>query len=316
MEITTFAPVIIPTLNRYEHFRRCVESLAKCTHADKTELVIGLDYPPSEKYVDGWKKICDYVPLIKGFKKVTVLKREVNYGVGLNNKGLKVYAREHYDRYIYTEDDNEFSPNFLDFINKGLEVYKDDPKVFGICGCNYVQIDMAGYSKEYFFAHEMNSWGWGSWFNEKCDKLNQRVRKPGYLTELVRDVPFLTFVKDSTKRCNLLWEIGLEFRGDGYYTYYEWNNDMYCLFPTVSLARNFGNDGTGLHCNAITGDDPFANQIIDNHTLFESNFDILVEYDPIIRKKFKRFQTEKIKKRVKNVLLLIFMKLFVKIRHY
>ena len=49
----TFYPVIIYTLNRYEHFRRCVESLARNTHAEQTELVIGLDYPPSEKYVEG-----------------------------------------------------------------------------------------------------------------------------------------------------------------------------------------------------------------------------------------------------------------------
>ena len=52
-EIREYAPILIPTLNRYEHFKRCVESLAKCTHAEKTELVIGLDYPPSERYQKG-----------------------------------------------------------------------------------------------------------------------------------------------------------------------------------------------------------------------------------------------------------------------
>lgn len=46
-------PILIPTLDRYEHFKKCIESLAKNTHANKTELVIGLDYPPSEKYMDG-----------------------------------------------------------------------------------------------------------------------------------------------------------------------------------------------------------------------------------------------------------------------
>ena len=63
----TYYPVIIPTLNRYEHFKNCVESLSNNLYANETELVVGLDYPPSEKYIDGWKKIKDYIPSIKGF---------------------------------------------------------------------------------------------------------------------------------------------------------------------------------------------------------------------------------------------------------
>ena len=65
----TCHPVYIPTLNRYEHFRNCVESLARCTHADKIELVVGLDYPPSEKYVEGWKKISTEVTFDFGDKR-------------------------------------------------------------------------------------------------------------------------------------------------------------------------------------------------------------------------------------------------------
>ena len=53
MKSKSMYPILIPTLDRYEHFKKCIESLAKNTHANKTELVIGLDYPPSEKYMDG-----------------------------------------------------------------------------------------------------------------------------------------------------------------------------------------------------------------------------------------------------------------------
>ena len=44
-----YTPILIPTLNRYNHLKRCVESLAKCTHADKTDLYIALDYPLKEE---------------------------------------------------------------------------------------------------------------------------------------------------------------------------------------------------------------------------------------------------------------------------
>ena len=116
----TYYPVIIPTLNRYEHFKRCVESLARNTHADKTELVIGLDYPPSKKYEKGYKQIKEYLPSINGFKKITIFGRRENYGVHRNFIALQNYAFEHYDAVISTEDDNEFSPCFLDYMNKAL----------------------------------------------------------------------------------------------------------------------------------------------------------------------------------------------------
>ena len=46
MEDRNYAPVIIPTLSRFEHFKRCWESLENCTGADKTEVFVALDYPP------------------------------------------------------------------------------------------------------------------------------------------------------------------------------------------------------------------------------------------------------------------------------
>ena len=134
--INSFAPVIIPTLNRYDHLRRCIDSLAKCIHAKETELIIGLDYPPSEKYEGGWKKIREYLPTVTGFKKVTIIIRDHNLGAVGNMNALIDYSNKLYDRYIFSEDDNEFSPCFLDFVNKGLEIYKDNRKVLSVCGFN------------------------------------------------------------------------------------------------------------------------------------------------------------------------------------
>lgn len=56
MEILNDAPILIPTLNRYEHLKRCVESLAKNKLAKESELVIGLDYPPFQQGIRYNKK--------------------------------------------------------------------------------------------------------------------------------------------------------------------------------------------------------------------------------------------------------------------
>ena len=72
-----YAPVIIPTLNRYEHLKNCLESLSKCSGAENTEVYIGLDYPSRSEHLSGYKKIRDYLDNCGdlGFKKLTVIKR-------------------------------------------------------------------------------------------------------------------------------------------------------------------------------------------------------------------------------------------------
>lgn len=311
MDIKVFAPVLIPTLNRYTHFKNCVESLANCTHADRTELIIGLDYPPSEKYIEGWEKICEYVPKISGFKDVTVIKHDHNLGAADNILYLKKYARQYYDRFIFTEDDNEFSPNFLDYIDKGLESYKDNPRVFGICGYNYIKLNMEGYDEDYYFSHEMSAWGYGGWFSEKCDELWKEIRKPDFLIRIIKDVPFFTFLKDNTKLCYAIGNLGYDLRGDAYITYYQRLNDIYCIFPTLSLVRNHGHDGSGLHSGKLGDKSPYATQSIDTRMVFDNSFALQVQEDSRIIRQLNHFPG--VRQYIKNLFRLVLIKLFVKI---
>lgn len=158
-----YAPVIIITCNRYEHLERCIESLKKNTYADRTELYISVDYPPNDEYTDGWEKVCQLLQKpIEGFAGVNLYFQKTNLGVYENYQFLRHAAFEKYDRLIYTEDDNEFSPNFLAYIDKGLELYETHPKVYGICG----------YANDYPFRHGEDNvipltdgceWGMGIW---------------------------------------------------------------------------------------------------------------------------------------------------------
>ena len=246
MEVTTFAPVLIPTLNRYEHFKRCVESLAKCTHADKTELVIGLDYPPAEKYVEGWKRICDYIPQVGGFRKVTILDCKENLGATENFKRLHEYAASNYDRYILTEDDNEFSPCFLDFMNKGLEVYKDDSRIFTISG--YLEPKFICIVNEgVVFMPTGNAWGLGVW-TQKEYEMKKRI------ATILEDTLFSFRKSLKVFRCMPARLQGAIICYNNNYNYGDVKRglvcnvyDMFQARPAKSLVRNWGQDGTGLH---------------------------------------------------------------------
>lgn len=243
-----YYPVIVPTLNRYEHLKRLVKSLVCNTHAEKTELVIGLDYPPSDKYKEGYEKIKAYLPTIVGFKKVTIITTEKNLGPLKNLMRLLEYVRQQgYDACIESEDDNEFSPCFLDYMNKALEKYKNEDKVLYICGYTPFQHNIK--ENTYFTKHNMSAWGCATWFT-KADK-TQSLKTIESLNSILNNV--VLSMKLYSKRPNSLNGMidqvaNNTIYGDSCNISYCLINDTYCLFPTKSLVRNWGNDGTGVHC--------------------------------------------------------------------
>lgn len=272
--IKEYAPVIIPTLNRYEHLKRCVESLARCTHADKTELVIGLDYPPEERYVEGWKKVSEYVYTIQGFKKITILTTDKNVGASFNHRRCRDYAFEHYNTYIATEDDNEFSPCFLDYINKALTIYWEDERITAICGYNF-PIDMGDYDKNIYCHHQFAAWGFGRWkhkfqlvpANFGIEVLHSWKKS----IKLLKTEPQMLFMLMNMVAKQQRW-------GDALTVSYNIVNDCFSIFPTVTMCRNWGHDGSGLHCGGDTDNVimTYRNQIIATSATFDLD-DIVIE---------------------------------------
>ena len=69
----------------------------------------------------------------------------------------------YYDRWIFSEDDNVFSPNFLVYINKGLEKFKNDKSVFAFNG--YRHFYNVKFKENTFFRQniDFSAWGYGIW---------------------------------------------------------------------------------------------------------------------------------------------------------
>lgn len=242
-----YAPVLIPTLNRYEHFKRCVDTLARCTGADKTDLVIAFDYPAKPEHFEGHNKISIFVDGIRGFHNVKIVKRSVNYGVSKNLRTAREDIKKDYPTYIYTDDDNEFSPNFLDYINKGLEKFKDDPRIIAICGDGGIFKKPEDYTANYLYRKGFSAWGYGTWFD--------RDYKVDYSVDELKE-----FLANHSDRKKLRYYHERHFyvvlshivrntilQGDGAVALEMLKNDTYCVYPTVSKVRNHGHDGSGEH---------------------------------------------------------------------
>jgi len=253
-EIKVYAPVVIPTLNRIEHFSRCLDSLEGCTGADKTDVFIGLDYPPTDEYVEGWKKICEYLKNKEknnGFKSLTVVRRSYNYGItgaGSNGRQLLNKVLSDYDRFIYSEDDNVFSPNFLEYINKGLEIYKNDRRVIAICGYKN-DFECKSRDNNHFAQHSLfQAWGFGMWSGKHHNAMENLT--PSYFRRILYTPQkwykcfyywphwFSCIISNamSTKKNLPAHDINLGF--------YIINENKCVICPTISKVRNTGWDAS------------------------------------------------------------------------
>lgn len=270
----TYAPVIIPTLCRFEHFKRCVESLSRCTHADKTELIIGLDYPLKESHREGYSKILNYVDNgIIGFKTVTIIKQNMNQGALQNFNIILTYAFNLYKKLIISEDDNEFSPNFLDYINRGLILFEDAEEISAICGYNY-PVEMNDYTHNTYLSRNFSAWGYGIW-KQKYEKYqsgfslqwSQKILKsPTFMLKILRQKPSLAIsLWYMCRHKTMLGDVNREL--------YNIIDNHYSLFPRVSLVRNWGHDGTGENC-ADFHNERYLTQEIDDRAVFDFSEDI------------------------------------------
>lgn len=263
-----YYPLFIPTLCRYKHLKRCIESLSNCYRADEIDCYIALDYPLKESHKEGYNQICNYLENANlSFHKTVIVKREKNYGAIRNYSEMKNYIQRNYDEYIFSEDDNEFSPAFLDYIISGLEIYKDNPSVIAISG-----FSLPSYHKyvkdSTFFMHGFNAWGYATWNRKEQELLNHG---DSYYQNILSSpsLLFKLFVK-SPISVGALAEMYLKKQS---WTDYKWSiyammENKLQLRPAVSLVRNWGFDGSGEHCGNNCGIEKYP---ISPSTKFDMN---------------------------------------------
>ena len=239
------APVIIHTYTRLEHLQKTIEALRSNELANLTDLYIASDAPRDEKDAHDVRLVREYIQSIEGFKSVTAILRERNLG-GHNNAVLAFDAIfKKTDRLIAIEDDTIVGKGFISYINQGLSLYAGDRDVFAICGYLDPCI-VVNTSAEAVLLPGFSGWGYGIWrdrFYEVPDYVeiaNEYLKSPRLLFKLNMNRPDFLF--------------GLKRVADGLvaadfaFALHMIKTNKKCLFPTKSLVRNIGHDGSGINC--------------------------------------------------------------------
>ena len=125
--------VIVPTLCRNKHLEKCLDSLMKNPWAQYVDLYIGLDYPAKDAHWPGYREILKLMERdYSKFRSFHLCKRTTNYGEAKNFEALYQEVIKDYDQFIYIEDDTEFSENYLEYMLKALDYFRDDPEVMSL----------------------------------------------------------------------------------------------------------------------------------------------------------------------------------------
>lgn len=250
-----YAPVLIPTCNRFDHFKQCIESLAQCTWAEYTDVFVAVDFPAKEEHKDGHKRITEYLHECgnMGFRTLNVTYRETNYyfsGKG-NAASLRKEIFKNYDRIICSEDDNIFAKNFLVFLDKGLDKFVDDSSVLAINAYRHFYPIM--FDSNTFFRQnvDFSAWGYG-FLRTQYEKYVEKIT-PEYFRKLFNLRNILKVKKNGNNRLRDFINSSRSQkiqRTDNQLSVMMALENLDVVMPNESLVRNMGWDNTGMNCSS------------------------------------------------------------------
>jgi len=297
--MSTLAPIILFVFARPEHTRRTLEALAANDLAKQSDLIIYSDAARNSAEFDRVNAVRALVHNVSGFLSVKVIERETNYGLARNIIEGVTEVCNRYCRVIVVEDDLVTSPYFLQFMNDGLEIYRDDITVASIHGYVYPLINI-NHLPETFFIRGADCWGWATWqrawkeFEADGQKLLNELQEKNLCKKFDQyfSSSLVNMLKGQISGKNNSWAIRWIAS-----TYLK---NMYTLYPKYSLINNIGYDGTGTHCGK------------------NSNYNVVLHKERIIIERQKIFESEislnEFKRYYKSIATNIFQKFSSKLK--
>ncbi len=250
-----YAPIVVFVYNRIDKAERLFDSLSKCQEASQSDLIIFSDAAKvtgdediDERCATMVQEVRDYIKELHGFKRISIVERESNWGLANSIISGVNEVLNAYDKVIVLEDDLVVSAAFLFYMNKALEVYSSAENVYSITGYSYLGDKFSTYNeRRTYFLPMICSWSWATWgskwkaFDEQATgwqelKENKALRKK------------FNF-ENSYDYSNMLMQ-QMENEIDSWAIRWYWSvfkEQGLTLFPEVSYVNNDGFDGEGTH---------------------------------------------------------------------
>ena len=249
----SLAPIVLFVYNRPEHTLKTLEALMQNELAEKSELFIYCDGPkPNATKADLDKIDAVHTIILKKqwCKKVSIKKAEVNKGLADSIVQGVTEIVNKYGKIIVLEDDIVTTKGFLKYMNDALEVYQSDKKVMHI-GSYLPHTNSHKKLPEIFLSRFMSCWGWATW-KPAWDKTNWNESE---LYVQIKD-PKVRYEFNLEGVLNFHEQLENNINGSINTWAIKWFTSIFlcnglCLYPSHSLTKNIGFDGTGENCNLL-----------------------------------------------------------------
>jgi glycosyltransferase involved in cell wall biosynthesis len=239
---TDLAPICLFTYNRLEETKLTVEHLQKNDLAKESNLYIFSDGAKNEASVKSVEAVRQYLKKVDGFKKIEIIESPINKGLAKSIiTGVSQVINE-YGSVIVLEDDLITAPNFLSYMNQGLDFYQAQEKVWSVSGFSFPINYDADYKFDNSFGLRASSWGWGTWKN-RWDLVDWNVSD--YADFVNNKVAKKAFKRGGSDMCKMLdnqmtgkinsWAIR--------FCYAQFKQQCYDILPVNSKVVNIGFNG-------------------------------------------------------------------------
>lgn len=246
---TTCAPVVVFCYRRPEHLRRTLVSLMRCDGFESSPIIVFGDGPKTSEQEEAVKQTRETAKAMLGGR-AEYFFRDENAGLarsvisGVN----EVVGR--FGRAVVIEDDLELAPRFLTYMNRALECFAHDERVWQVSGYMFDVPEFRSRSDALFLPMTV-SWGWATWKRawEQFD-LQATGWERLYADESLRRQFNLDGAYDYAKMLKRQMSGQLDsWAIRWYWTVFSANGLV--LFPPNTLANNHGLDGSGSHGRGI-----------------------------------------------------------------
>lgn len=295
-----FAPIVMFVYNRADHFEQTYRALSKCPEAKESVLFVFSDGPKNEA---GAAKVQEVRYALRAaqeecaFKEFHIVESPENQGLAKSVISGVTRVIQQYGSVIVVEDDCVVSPYFLNYMNNGLNLHKENMRIGSVAGYVPMFDFPKRYKKDTFLTYRSCSWGWATW-KDRWESIDWEMT---YMKEFYR-APALIRRLNACGGDRFL-RLYRQTKGNGN----SWSvrfgaqlvlNDQYTVYPRYSYVSNIGCDASGVHSRV---EDAASVQVdlskaIENPKLTE------VEFDPGVQKAMKKHYSAGIVSDVKRFL--------------
>ncbi|MDO4462065.1 MAG: tetratricopeptide repeat protein [Bacteroidia bacterium] len=238
------APIVLFTYNRPSHTERTIEALKLCDGASTTSLYIYSDGAKNTADQNSVAAVRQYIHQVSGFASVSIIERPSNVGLAANIISGVSEVINKFGRVIVLEDDIIPEVGFIEYMNNALEYYQDMP-VWSIGAYSPIDNMPIHYQYSTYMIQRNCSWGWATWLN-RWNKVDWNLNDyPLFASDpqlqhefnLAGGTDLSPMMKKYHKGIIKSWSIR--------FCYSAFKENMPCVFPSHSIVKNAGADGSG-----------------------------------------------------------------------